>query len=65
MPKHTVHVAVPLDVQLRAWENGINLSGICRKAITEAVEKLEQPKETRSTPSTAENRAVASVKEDT
>jgi post-segregation antitoxin (ccd killing protein) len=60
---HIVSVCIPEPLCVRAKKLGINLSEVSRRALSDEVLKFE--KQTRSTPTTAENRAVASVKEDT
>jgi post-segregation antitoxin (ccd killing protein) len=51
MPE-SIHVKVPQGLQVKARECGLNLSAISRKAIADAVQKLEQ-KETGIAPPTA------------
>jgi len=47
----SIHVKIPYGLQARAREAGLNLSAISRKAITEAVLKLEEPKKPGTPPS--------------
>lgn len=47
MVKNSVHVKIPFELQQRAKENGINISGVCRKAVCEILAKVEQPNSTR------------------
>lgn len=62
MTSETIHIKLDSETSGKARHFGFNVSALCRKAVADAVQKIE--KETRSEPSTAENRAVAPDKED-
>lgn len=41
-----VHIKIPADIKQRCRDAGLNISGVCRKALLATLEKVEETKET-------------------
>jgi hypothetical protein len=61
MSTETIHVKISAVDRQRCHAAGFNVSGLCRKAIREMLEKVE-PKETGIAPSTATLPAASPVR---